>query len=750
MPIAHSFLAEILRQLPPIWHEPVEALAAATLQIETPLRLILVGAFSVGKSSLLNMLLQEQLLQTALTETTALPTFIEYGVEREMTLIGHDGSTLALDDLGFAHATTQAPEGAACAVLNTPIPWLQGVSIIDLPGLGSVSASHRDYTLVQIRQSDVVLYLIDPRGPSQTDVEMLKLIHQAGKRVKVMITRWDLVESAEAAGEKTPSLEQWAAQIETATGLRTRLTPCHREGLGRDDVIDFVQRAKDDLDNIRMRRFQAELKPILQNALGKNAENQRSFQVSSEAAIQALHQELMQRKQVLTEFKSGLYNEQQHDRDRVDQQSVVSVQDERQKLARQLSEHLNQLLHESEWEKFGLQGTNLLSSATQQVAKIFSSRSTSYGVLNLPETKIAEFNLHLPAPETVSEEDFLDMGKLTQLKHELEAYQSEFSAAEQKLESMSVSDMTESEQALRELMQQKNTIAAQPLPTVLQRVSDGNGAMIGRMLGEVADIGLMFVSPATAGAKVASLVGKGAKMANIAVNAGKVAKTVKTGLNIVKGVQLGQQKVRGVPPPVMQKLSGLEMLSAGYWGERIGSMFGGPVDIEVVDPQAVAAQQAALAELDFQGQSLRRALARNEDIANERQLTGWALEQNKKEQARLQAELVRQKAQAEQKHRDAQKRLLQERQIQIKRNAERATTQWLRSFDQQTAAMTELMHAQVKSYWEDRVDALVSERLQDIEQLNIQSQASVENKKASLVLLIEEAHAIERTMTALN
>lgn len=748
---AHTFLAEVQSALPSAWQEPVAALAAETLQTERPLHLILVGGFSVGKSSLLNMLLQEPLLQTALEETTALPTFIEYGAEREMQLVGQDGSGLPLDEVGFAAATTQAPEGAACATLALPMPWLEGVSIIDLPGLGSVSQTHREYTLAQIRQADVVLYLLAPSGPSKSDVETLALIQQAGKRVKIMVTRWDEVEASVARGEKQPSLEQWAAQIEQATGLRARLAPCHRDGLGRDEIIDFVQRARTDLDGIRLRRFQAELKPMLQNALGFNAEQQRSCEVDSEAQAQALHQELLQRKHRLAEFKVGLHGEQQQDRQRIDQQSAVSVQVEREQLKTQLDQQADQLAGESAWNGFSQQGTERLRAATARLAQALSSLSSHYGALQLPEAEVAEFNLRLPELETVSADDFLDIGKLSQLEQQIVEQQQQFAAMEQKLGTMSVADMSASEQALNELLQQKNAIAAQPMPTIIQRVSEGNGATIGRMLGEVADIGLMFVNPAVVGAKAASIVGKGAKMAKIAIKTeqlDKVETTVSTGMKVMQGRSLPNSS--GLPPKLVEKAGMLEMLSLGYWGERIGSMLGGPVDVETVDPEAIAARDAALADLEKQSQALRSALARNEDIANEKQLTGWALEQSRKEQARLQAELVRIKALAEQKHRDAQRQLQQQRQQQIRHSAERAVSQWLRGFDRQSAAMTELLHARVKSHWEDRVAALIDERLQDIEQLDAQAKASSADKRASLAQLREEAAAIERTLAALG
>lgn len=745
---AHAFLAEVQSALPTAWQEPVAALAAETLQTDRPLRLILVGGFSVGKSSLLNMLLQEPLLQTAMEETTALPTFIEYGAEREMQLVGHDGSSLPLDEAGFAAATTQAPEGAACATLALPLPWLEGVSIIDLPGLGSVSQTHREYTLAQIRQADVVLYLLAPSGPSKSDAETLALIQQAGKRVKVMVTRWDQVEASVARGEKQPSLEQWAAQIEQGSGLRARLAPCHRDGLGRDEIIDFVQRARADLDGIRLRRFQAELKPILQNALGQNAEQQRSCQVDSEAEAQALHQELLQRKHKLAEFKSVQQAEQQQERQRIEQQAAASVQAEGRQLKAQLEQNADELGDESAWNAFGQQGSELLRAATSRLAQTLSGLSSNYGALQLPEAEVAEFNLRLPEPETVSADDFLDVGKLSQLEQQIAEQQEQFVTTEQKLATMNVADMSESEQALRALTQQKNAMAVQPLPTVLQRVKDGNGAMLGRMLGEVADIGLMFFNPATAGAKVASIVGKGAKVANIAVNAAKVGNAVTHSMKVMQGLPIA--KSSGLPPNLVNKIGMLEMFSLGYWGERFGSMLGGPVDVEVVDPEAVAARNAALFDLENQSQALRRALARNDDIANERQLSGWALEQNRKEQVRLQAELTRLKAQAEQKQCDAQKQLQQQRQQQIRHNAERAVSQWLRGFDRQSIAMTELLHARVKSHWEDRVAALIDERLQDIGRLDAQAQASSADKRALLTQLRDDATAIERTLATLG
>lgn len=733
-----TYLAGLLDSLPTHWQAPVEALANDTLHASTPLRLIVLGAFSVGKSSLLNMLLQEPILQSALEESTALPTFIEYGATREMSLIGADGSQLPIDSAQFSQFTTQAPEGAACAVLNMPQAWLHGVSVIDLPGLGSTSVAHREYTLAQLQIADAVLYLLNPTGPSSSDADTLRLIRQSGKRVKVLVARWDEVEKAVAHGERQPSLEQWAAQIEQTSGLRVRLAPCHRDGLGREEIQDFVQRAREDLNQIRLQRFQAEVKPLLENALGVNAEQQRSCQVDNEADARQWHETLISRKEQLALFKATLYTEQQQDSRRLSQEATTQLKHTETTLNEHLTQLREALTSEAQWDTFGQQGTEAVHSATQQAAQMFSELSSNYGQLDLPAAQIAEFNLRLPEPETVSVDDFLDMGRLMQLQDSLASKEAESSTLETQLNNLHTADMSEHDAALLALQQQRQHTGAQALPMVTQTVGGGSGAMFGRLLGEAMDIGVMMITPATAAAKAASLLGKGSK----------IASTVGTTVKVIQTAQKVRGGVLPAPLPVLDKLGHLEKLSFGYWGEQLFG--GGAREIQTVDPQAIAERDAHLAAIDQQIHQLRSALARNEDIANERQLKGWALEQSQKERARLQQDIEQLRVTAAQKHQDAEQYLSENRQRQLQHHADRAVSLWLRAFEQNTSGMLELLRARIKTYWEERVDGLLNDRLHDIEQLHTQSQASAETRKATLLQLRSEAQLLENALASLS
>ena len=87
---------------------------------EKKLKMALVGAFSVGKSSLLNALLGDRWLYTAQEEATALPTLIQYAEEQEISLINIDNSSTEIDFERFSQVTVNAPHDAQYVMLNLP------------------------------------------------------------------------------------------------------------------------------------------------------------------------------------------------------------------------------------------------------------------------------------------------------------------------------------------------------------------------------------------------------------------------------------------------------------------------------------------------------------------------------------------------------------------------------------------------------------------------------------------------------
>ncbi len=768
-----QYVAATMACLPPALHDKVAALADGCRLGAADLRLIVLGGFSVGKSTLINMLAGGPWLHTAREEATALPTFIEYGAAPAMSLVGVDGSVAPVDAAGFRTATSNAPDGAACATLALPQAWLQGVTLIDLPGLGSLDAARQQYTSAQVLQADAVLYLLDPRGPGVPDIEALRLVAQYGKRIKVVVARWDEVLQAQARGEVVPSLEAWAAQIEAQAGLRVRLAGVSRDGLGREDLLDFVGRARGELEAIRLRCFQSELRPVLENALGGNAQAQRACALDSEEAARRMHDELIGRKQDLLALKGELYGRQQQERDTALANAEAAIGAGRAALERQLDGLAEPVQDDKDWDGFEQLGGAALRGALAALATALSAQSREYGELALPEGQVERIDVRMPPMPAVDVAAFVETARLETIERAVLDKQNQLQAAERRIEALPVVATSDAEDALLARQIERNRVVVQALPRITELTPGNGAAAVGRVIGELADIGVMFLNPALVGAKAGSLVATGAKVAKMTVDVTKVATAVTTGVKVAQAVRgsaaspagmldkgcmgpLGNIKSPGpfgppiVPRPALDKLAMLQALSLGYWGERIGMALGGaPNERQVVDPEALAQQQQALAELDHEIALAQRELARQQDLLNERQLGGWALEQGKRDLQRLEQEAAELARRRDARQEQATRQAGDDHRRALQRVASSAMQQWLASFERQAASMSGLLLAHVAAYWEGEVATVIGERALEIDALLERLRAGPDDREAALAALRAEAGAMQGCLEGL-
>lgn len=111
------------------------------------IRIPLIGAFSCGKSSVLNALLGESLLATAVTPETAVPTELRFGPERLFFGCLPDGRRLNLSaaDLHDNRLTPLLPDGWVEARLpSAALAARQQLVLVDLPGWDSGVAAHEN------------------------------------------------------------------------------------------------------------------------------------------------------------------------------------------------------------------------------------------------------------------------------------------------------------------------------------------------------------------------------------------------------------------------------------------------------------------------------------------------------------------------------------------------------------------------------------------------------------------------------
>mgnify|MGYP003585648493 FL=1 len=120
--------------------DELEALAS-----DFEIRMPLIGSFSCGKSSLLNALLGEKLLATAVTPETAVPAELRFGTERHLSGQRPDGSSLpvSMADLHDSQLAVLVDGGWVAARLPCPVLATRPqLVLVDLPGWDSGVAAH--------------------------------------------------------------------------------------------------------------------------------------------------------------------------------------------------------------------------------------------------------------------------------------------------------------------------------------------------------------------------------------------------------------------------------------------------------------------------------------------------------------------------------------------------------------------------------------------------------------------------------
>lgn len=158
------------------------------------------GRVSSGKSSLLNAILETDVLPVGVTPITAVPTRVIYAAKPSLTVSFSDAPKRNLEISQLQEfATEQLNPGnkkhVSRLVVALPSPRLQGgVAFMDTPGLGSLATSGALETLAYLPKCDLGVVLIDA-GSTLTadDVQTIMALQQAAIPVNVLLSKADLL-----------------------------------------------------------------------------------------------------------------------------------------------------------------------------------------------------------------------------------------------------------------------------------------------------------------------------------------------------------------------------------------------------------------------------------------------------------------------------------------------------------------------------------------------------------------------------
>lgn len=160
------------------------------------------GRVSSGKSSLLNAILETNVLPIGVTPITAVPTRITHAEEPSLTVWFSEAPSRRLEiGLLAEFATEQQNPGnkkhVTRIVAALPSPRLRGgVAFVDTPGLGSLATSGAAETLAYLPKCDLGVVLIDA-GSTLTadDLQTILTLQEAAIPVNVLLSKADLLSS---------------------------------------------------------------------------------------------------------------------------------------------------------------------------------------------------------------------------------------------------------------------------------------------------------------------------------------------------------------------------------------------------------------------------------------------------------------------------------------------------------------------------------------------------------------------------
>lgn len=177
----------------PIFSDEIEHLSMSLNKLES--NIAVVGQFSVGKSSLLNALLGEDLLSSRTIESTKVLTRIRYCKDKASAklLLTYKSGIIEerrMEDIEYLQGFTtfqgeQITDELEYVDLFWPVHFLnKDLVLIDTPGANSTTTSAFETTKKQLQNSAAIIYLfLATKGLDKIDYEILNELSEKGKKI---------------------------------------------------------------------------------------------------------------------------------------------------------------------------------------------------------------------------------------------------------------------------------------------------------------------------------------------------------------------------------------------------------------------------------------------------------------------------------------------------------------------------------------------------------------------------------------
>jgi GTPase SAR1 family protein len=211
--------------------QPIDDLNATSKALKQGVfRVLVLGDVKRGKSTVLNALLGENLLPSALSPCTALLTVLRYGTQQQVTIHFNDDRAPEVIDIGtykqrytIDAAETKTYEDqqqlafptVSHAVIDYPLPLLaQGIELIDTPGLNDTEARNQ-LSLGYVNTCQAIVFVLGATQPMTLDERryLNNYLKHRGLTLFFVINGWDQVASGLADPDDAHALQDAEAKL---------------------------------------------------------------------------------------------------------------------------------------------------------------------------------------------------------------------------------------------------------------------------------------------------------------------------------------------------------------------------------------------------------------------------------------------------------------------------------------------------------------------------------------------------------
>lgn len=182
-----------------------DIIASNLSNLENPLKVVVLGEVKAGKSTLINSLIQKEVVYTNVVEATASIIEIKYDVNENIVIKYNSGeeskvkSVKELDRLMDENRTNQEFfKNIKQVNINTNMDRLKKISIVDTPGLNTITSENAQRTNEYIKNSDVILWVLNAHNLGQSDViDKIEEVLEYGKPIIGIVNRVDEIDGDE-------------------------------------------------------------------------------------------------------------------------------------------------------------------------------------------------------------------------------------------------------------------------------------------------------------------------------------------------------------------------------------------------------------------------------------------------------------------------------------------------------------------------------------------------------------------------